>query len=223
MLLRRRLRPDAALARAQELLELVSPDIEVGGLALGLGASIGGLARRGTAGCRHAADARPHRDGRAKTAGGHRVAGGGTDLAPATRPTPARSAKPRLRQAIEQDEFVLHYQSQFALDDGRPVGAEASLRWPREDGLWLPGRFTIGLIDEGGMTVALGEQVIAQAIAQYRRWREAGLARVPVSVNISPRQCVWTRACPSWWPNGWRRAGARCAAEDRDHRERGDA
>ena len=192
MLLRQACDPDAALARARELLELVSPDIEVGGLALGLGASIG-----------VACAPRDGRDadtllmrartamGRAKAAGGHRVAGGGTDPAPPPDPRQL-GLEARLRQAIEQDEFVLHYQLQFALDDGRPVGAEALLRWPREDGLWLPGRF-IGLIDEGGMTVALGERVIAQAIVQLRRWREAGLAPVPVSVNISPRQCLDAR------------------------------
>ncbi|WP_162177958.1 putative bifunctional diguanylate cyclase/phosphodiesterase, partial [Sphaerotilus natans] len=189
MLLRQAGDPDAALARARELLQRVSPDIEVGGLALGLGASIG-----------VACAPRDGRDadtllmrartamGRAKTAGGHRVASGGADPAPPPDPRQL-GLETRLRQAIEDDEFVLHYQLQFALDDGRPVGAEALLRWPREDGQWLPGRF-IGLIDEGGMTVALGERVIVQAIAQLRRWREAGLAPVPVSVNISPRQCL---------------------------------
>ena len=78
---------------------------------------------------------------------------------------------------------MLHYQLQFALDDGRPVGAEALLRWPREDGLWLPGRF-IGLIDEGGMTVALGERVIAQAIAQLRE-----------NLDI----CAELNLLPQWW------------------------
>ncbi|MFM2345758.1 MAG: hypothetical protein RL654_511 [Pseudomonadota bacterium] len=189
LLLRHGTEPEAALARARQLLELVSPDIEVGGLALGLGASIG-----------VACAPRDGRDadtllmrarsamGRAKAAGGHRVADGGADPAPPPDPRQL-GLETRLRQAIEDDEFVLHYQLQFSLDDGRPVGTEALLRWPREDGLWLPGRF-IGLIDEGGMTVALGERVITRAIRQLRRWLDAGLAPLPVSVNVSPRQCL---------------------------------
>lgn len=93
-----------------------------------------------------------------------------------------------LRRAIQHDEFVLHYQPQFDLNSKVVVGVEALLRWQHpEKGLLSPAEF-IGLLEETGLIVAVGEWVIQNACEQLQRWREAGCELVPVAINFSERQ-----------------------------------
>ncbi|MFO1424916.1 MAG: EAL domain-containing protein [Candidatus Competibacteraceae bacterium] len=93
-----------------------------------------------------------------------------------------------LREALEQGEFVLHYQPQIELATGRPVGVEALIRWqhPRR-GLIPPGRF-ISVAEETGLIGPIGEWTLRTACAQGRLWRDAGLPPLSVSVNLSARQ-----------------------------------
>ncbi len=94
----------------------------------------------------------------------------------------------KLRRALERGEFVLHFQPQVSLADGRLIGAEVLVRWLHPtQGLIPPNQF-IPLAEETGLIVPLGEWVLRQACEQWLRWRDAGLAPVPLAVNISPRQ-----------------------------------
>jgi diguanylate cyclase (GGDEF)-like protein/PAS domain S-box-containing protein len=93
----------------------------------------------------------------------------------------------RLRRALAEEQFVLHYQPIFRLDDGGVDSVEALLRWcdPRE-GLVPPGRF-IQLAEDTGLMGPIGDWVIDQVCRQAHAWNEAGLWQ-RVSFNVSPRQ-----------------------------------
>ncbi|WP_348626097.1 EAL domain-containing protein [Rhizobium sp. 9140] len=93
-----------------------------------------------------------------------------------------------LRQALEQNEFVLHYQPQLNLASGRIFAAEALLRWNHpQRGLVSPCEF-VPLAEETGLIVEIGEWVLDAACRQNRAWQDAGLPRLIVSVNVSARQ-----------------------------------
>lgn len=125
---------------------------------------------------------------RAKSAGGGRFEFYTSGMSTLTRDWLA--LENRLRHALESNEFVLHYQVQTDLRSGRPVGLEALLRWRQDDGeLWAPARF-LSITEETGLIVAVGNWVIREATAQLRRWIDAGVTPVPVSVNVSARQCM---------------------------------
>ena len=93
-----------------------------------------------------------------------------------------------LRRAIEQREFVLHYQQRVDLKTGAIVGAEALVRWMHPEwGLVRPARF-IPLAEETGLIVPIGEFVLREACRQVRAWLDQGLDPGLVSVNLSARQ-----------------------------------
>jgi diguanylate cyclase (GGDEF)-like protein len=94
----------------------------------------------------------------------------------------------QLRQALDNEEFVLHYQPKVNLESGNMTGAEALIRWndPRT-GLVPPARF-IPILEETGMIHEVGRWALKQAVADYLRWRAAGLPAVRIAVNVSPLQ-----------------------------------
>jgi diguanylate cyclase (GGDEF)-like protein/PAS domain S-box-containing protein len=92
-----------------------------------------------------------------------------------------------LRHAIANQEFVLEYQPEVAIDSGLTIGVEALLRWRHpERGLLLPDQF-LPVAEECGLIVPIGEWVLREACAQAQRWRADGMP-VVVGVNLSTVQ-----------------------------------
>ena len=93
-----------------------------------------------------------------------------------------------LRQAIENDEFIVHYQPRVSADSGQLCSLEALLRWEHpERGLIYPLDF-IDVAEDTGLIIPIGEMMIEKVAKQLQQWRRAGIKVVPVSVNISPYQ-----------------------------------
>lgn len=93
-----------------------------------------------------------------------------------------------LRKALTREEFVLYYQPRVDVFTGEIKGMEALVRWQKPDGQLIgPGEF-IGLAEETGLIVPLGEWVLEEACRQTQFWTGQGLGEPKVSVNLSPRQ-----------------------------------
>jgi len=94
----------------------------------------------------------------------------------------------QLAHGLSHDEFVLHFQPQLQIDDGRLVGAEALIRWQHPTrGLLTPESF-IGVAEQLRLMLPLGEWILREAARCAKHWHESGLAAVPVAVNLSSMQ-----------------------------------
>lgn len=94
----------------------------------------------------------------------------------------------RLHQALQREEFVLHYQPQIDLESGDIFAAEALIRWRPADGEMIAPNEFIGIAEETGLIEQLGEWVLREACAQMARWHRAGYSYLRVAVNLSPHQ-----------------------------------
>jgi diguanylate cyclase (GGDEF)-like protein len=96
--------------------------------------------------------------------------------------------KRHLLDAIDKDQFVLHYQPRVDAHTGRLLSMEALLRWPHPELGMVPPLEFIPLAEASGLIAPLGALVIDKACAQVAHWRAQGAEVVPVSINVSPRQ-----------------------------------
>jgi len=93
-----------------------------------------------------------------------------------------------LRQGLENNEFILHYQPQLDVKSGLVVGVEALVRWQsREFGLVQPNDF-IPLAESTGLIYGLGEWVMRTACIQAKNWAQDGYQDIKVAINISGLQ-----------------------------------
>jgi diguanylate cyclase (GGDEF)-like protein len=93
----------------------------------------------------------------------------------------------QLRNAVKNQEFLLHYQPQIDIGSGRMIGAEALVRWQHPElGLIPPGKF-IPLAERTGLVIPMGEWVLNEACRQARQWMDSGQPLV-MAVNLSALQ-----------------------------------
>ena len=93
-----------------------------------------------------------------------------------------------MRNAIEREEFILHYQPQINLLDESIIGVEALIRWNHpEKGLISPAVF-IPVAEENGFIIKLGEWVMQESCKQLKIWIEKYNVNIRMSVNVSARQ-----------------------------------
>lgn len=96
-----------------------------------------------------------------------------------------------LRVALQNQEFVLHYQPKLDLASNKIIGMEALVRWQKPDGesfKLVPPDIFIPLAEEIGLIVPLGAWVLQTACRQNKAWQEQGLPPMRVAVNLSAIQ-----------------------------------
>lgn len=93
-----------------------------------------------------------------------------------------------LRAAVDDGQFLLHYQPIYDVKAGQPVAVEALLRWRHpEVGVVAPNQF-LAVAEETGLIVPIGNWVLEQACRQVKAWRDAGAPDLRLHVNLSARQ-----------------------------------
>lgn len=94
----------------------------------------------------------------------------------------------QLQQALERNEFVLHYQPQADLQTGQIIGVEVLVRWLHPTmGLIPPNEF-IPITEETGLILPIGEWILETACRQAMDWQADGLPPLRIAVNLSARQ-----------------------------------
>lgn len=93
-----------------------------------------------------------------------------------------------LRHALANNEFVLYYQPQIDLDTWKISSVEALLRWKMQGvDMVLPNDF-LGMAEESGIIVEIGEWALAEACRQVKHWQERGMYGLRIAVNCSAQQ-----------------------------------
>ncbi len=93
-----------------------------------------------------------------------------------------------IKDALERNEFVLHFQPQIDVFSGLVSGVEALVRWQHPVKGLVPPISFISAAEENGLILPLGDWVLRSACGQLRQWLDAGVTGLRMSVNVSPRQ-----------------------------------
>ncbi|HEY4210651.1 MAG TPA: EAL domain-containing protein [Steroidobacteraceae bacterium] len=93
-----------------------------------------------------------------------------------------------LRLALQSQQFEVHYQPIVDIRSNRIVALEALLRWKHQTHGYVPPERFIGVAEETGLIVPIGEVVLERVIMDAARWKKIGCSVVPVAVNISAVQ-----------------------------------
>lgn len=94
----------------------------------------------------------------------------------------------QLRKAIKNEELLLYYQPQVHLESRKIVSFEALIRWKNKEFGWISPKEFIGLAEETGLIVPIGEWVLRTACLQNKEWKSKGYSYDFVSVNVSAIQ-----------------------------------
>jgi diguanylate cyclase (GGDEF)-like protein/PAS domain S-box-containing protein len=178
-----------AVGVAERLQRPVSEPIQAGGAELRMSASIGfALAEAGEqVDCQRLIEDADAAMYRAKERGGARAELFDAELR--ERAVEAMTVEQELRRGLERGELRLFYQPQVDLATGRPVGAEALLRWEHpKRGLLTPDAF-LSIAEESGLIVDIGAWVVREGCRRLRDWQRRGVsADLRLAVNLGARE-----------------------------------
>lgn len=93
-----------------------------------------------------------------------------------------------MHTALKNNEFLLHYQPQIRVCDGRISGIEALIRWQNAEGKMLSPCEFIPIAEQSGMIIQMGQWVLREACRQLAVWHQQGHTQLVVAVNLSSHQ-----------------------------------
>lgn len=99
-----------------------------------------------------------------------------------------RSMLVDLHYAVEGNQLVAYYQPQVDLNTNKIVGVEALIRWIHPDKGMIPPDLFIGIAEESGLIIEIGEWILKEACRQALKWEAAGLPKLNIAVNLSSIQ-----------------------------------
>ena len=171
----------------QDLLQAMAREFDIGNDRLGIGASIGIVSYpsggESASVLMRYADLALHR---AKSSGRNCLMVFSHDLSDEIQRRVLLEA--RLKNALQRNELVLHYQPKLEIKSGRLMGWEALLRWQSAElGAVSPEEF-IPVAEHTGLILPIGSWVLREACRQMRAWQDAGLMAGTMAVNLSTRQ-----------------------------------
>jgi len=180
-------RPEEIAAVAERVISQIAAPIELSGLCLRVGASVGIAVypndSADAAGLMKIADAAMY-DAKAVGKGTYRFFNASmTDRAQAR-----LHLEMDLRKAVEQNEFELYYQPKMCLPLGSPCGAEALIRWRHPERGLVPPMAFIPIAEETGLIEPIGDWVLEEACRQLSVWKRSGNGLPSLAVNVSALQ-----------------------------------
>jgi diguanylate cyclase (GGDEF)-like protein/PAS domain S-box-containing protein len=95
-----------------------------------------------------------------------------------------------LREALQQKQLDVYYQPLINLGTRKTIGLEALIRWHHPTHGMIPADWFIPVAEETGLVVPIGNYVLHRALQDMDTWRKAGVALVPVSLNVAPSQLL---------------------------------
>ncbi len=93
-----------------------------------------------------------------------------------------------LRRAVSGQRLQIAWQPQVEMPGGRVTGAEALVRWTREDGTEVPPTLFMPVAERDGLVTRIDDQVLELALRDCARWQAAGTPLARIAVNMSPAQ-----------------------------------
>jgi diguanylate cyclase (GGDEF)-like protein/PAS domain S-box-containing protein len=93
-----------------------------------------------------------------------------------------------LRKAITKNELKLYYQPQYNVHSKKICGAEVLIRWLHNGDKMIPPDQFIGLAEDTGLIIEIGQWILRTACLQLKEWQNAGYSLPQVSVNVSAQQ-----------------------------------
>ncbi len=102
--------------------------------------------------------------------------------------TNKKSFEKEIKHALENNEFVLYYQPQIEVSNGKMGSMEALIRWNHPEGRIVPPAEFIPMAERTRLILPIGHWVLEAACRQIKEWKDKGYLNISVAVNISALQ-----------------------------------